>query len=185
MNVYDFDQTIFYSDSSFQFTLYCLRHYPRCVLPALPKSLWPAAEYLAGSEDVKKLKEQIFSFLSRLPDVEQIVEDFWAENSGRIRDWYLRQKRPDDLIISASPAFLLGPIARKLGVTVIATNMDPYTGRIYGRNCHDTEKVRRFREQYPDALVEQFYSDSLSDAPMAELAQQAFLVKRDEIVPWP
>ena len=89
------------------------------------------------------------------------------------------------MIISASPAFLLEPITRELGVALIATPMDSRSGQIRGENCHDEEKVRRFYEKYPDAEIDAFYSDSLSDAPMARLAKTAYLVKRGELLDWP
>ena len=185
MNTYDFDQTIFSPDSSYCFVMYCLRHYPRAALKALPGTVYMGLAYLMKKVSTKALKEKIFSFLPWLPGVDQIVLDFWEENRGGIAAWYLEQKREDDLIISASPEFLLRPIAQELGVRLIATPMDPYTGKIRGENCHDAEKVRRFREEYPGEKTENFYSDSLSDTPMAEIAEHAFLVKKDERIPWP
>lgn len=185
MNIYDFDQTVFYPDSSFCFVLFCLRRYPRCVLPAFPRSIIPAVRYFTKRSDATGMKEKLFSFLRRLPDVDTAVAEFWEKHRDRLQAWYLLQKKEDDLIISASPEFLLKPICRELGVSLIATRMDKHTGRIWGANCHDQEKVRRFRREYPDARPERFYSDSLSDSPMAELAEEAFLVQRDKISPWP
>ena len=60
------------------------------------------------------------------------------------------------------------------------------TGRITGNNCHDSEKISRFLRDYPNGSVDVFYSDSLSDSPMAWFASKAFLVKEGrELVPWP
>ncbi len=185
MNVYDFDKTIFYPDSSFCFVKFCLRHYPRAVLQALPAAAVVGAEKLLQKADTKELKEKIFSFLPWLDDVERIVEEFWREHRKNLSRWYLEQKRPDDLVISASPEFLLGPICDELGVRLICTRMDPYTGRIHGLNCRDEEKVRRFRLEYPEGTIENFYSDSMADAPLAALAEHAFLVKDGKCGPWP
>ena len=115
----------------------------------------------------------------------EMEADFWLENERRLEDWYIRQRRDDDLIISASPEFLLAPICDKLHVRLIATRMDPYTGQIKGRNCHGKEKVRRFLELYPADSVDCFYSDSLCDSPMAALAKKAFLVDDGDLIPWP
>ena len=185
MNAYDFDQTIFMPDSSYCFVMYCLRHYPRAVLHALPGSGISGLRCLLKKADTKELKEKVFAFLPLLDDVERIVSEFWEEHRDHIEDWYLKQKREDDLIISASPEFLLKPICEELGIELIATPMDPYTGLIHGLNCHDVEKVRRFRKCYPDAELENFYSDSLADAPMAALAEHAYLVKKGILQPWP
>ena len=185
MNTYDFDQTIFYPDSSYCFVKYCLKKYPGKVLPVIPGTLKELFVYLRQHNGAKKLKQRMFSFLSRIEDIDSVVESFWNEYRGNIEPWYLAQKQPDDIIISASPEFLLEPICTELGVTLIGTRMDKHTGLIDGENCHDSEKVRRFKEQFPTATADKFYSDSLSDTPMAELAREAFLVKRGVLTPWP
>ena len=185
LNIYDFDKTIFYPDSSATFFRHCLRTIPSAVLPTLPRTAAAALRYRAGKLGAKELKEQIFSFLAKVEDIDALVADFWQKNEWRIGDWYHRQKRDDDLIISASPRFLLSPICEKLGVSLIATEMDPHTGKINGANCRDVEKPKRFRASYPDASVDRFYSDSLSDSPMAELANEAYVVKKHRHFPWP
>ena len=185
MNTYDFDKTIFYPDSSACFYRYCLRRYPAAVLKTAPKSIAMGLRYRFGKINARELKQQLFSFLPVLPDIDAAVADFWSRNEFRLADWYLKQKRSDDLIISASPRFLLAPICDKLGVELIATEMDRHTGIILGENCHDTAKVRRFYERDPEGHTEAFYSDSLSDSPMAEIADRAFLVKKGKLRPWP
>lgn len=185
MNTYDFDQTIFMPDSSYCFVMYCLRHYPRAVLHALPSVSITGLLCLLKKADTKELKEHVFSFLPWLDNVEQIVADFWDAHRDHLADWYLRQKKPDDVILSASPEFLLRPICEELGVDLIATPMNPYTGKIQGLNCHDEEKVRRFYQEYPDGHTENFYSDSLADTPMAKIAEHAFLVTDGAPQPWP
>lgn len=185
MNAYDFDQTIFNPDSSYAFYMHCLKKYPKAVLKSVPKSIVKAIGYKKKKLTAKELKEQLFSFLPEIPDVDREVAVFWQSKKDGIAAWYLRQKREDDIIISASPEFLLGPICSELGVRLICTIMDKNTGKIIGENCHDREKVRRFYAAYPDAHVENFYSDSLSDTPMAEIAERAYIVKKENIRPWP
>ncbi len=187
MNVYDFDRTIFRVDSSEAFCRYCLRLMPRQFLSSPMTKLSAVLRYAAGGKgaDATPMKEQLFSFLSVVPDPEGLVLSFWDEKFSLMQPWYLAQSRQDDLIISASPEFLLRPAAERLGVSLIATPMDPYSGRILGRNCHDEEKLRRFRAEYPDSDIDCFYSDSLSDAPLASIAAHAILVKGDRLLPWP
>jgi hypothetical protein len=129
-----------------------------------------------------KSKEIFYRFLRHVP--EEAPRLFWQEHIRFIRPWYLEQRRPDDLIISASPEFLLSPAAQMLEFALIASRVDQATGSYTGENCHGPEKVRRFREIYGDAPVEGFWSDSRSDAPMAALAEHAHLVKGDIISPW-
>ncbi len=181
MNVYDFDKTIYPADSTAQFYLWCLRRYPAC-----RRTLgWTAWAFFCMGTRLKtktRAKEIFYRFLRHVPA--EAPELFWAERLGRIRPWYLEQRRPDDLVISASPEFLLAPAARDLGFRLLASPVEQATGLYRGENCHGAEKVRRFREACGDAPVEGFWSDSRSDAPMAALAGRAFLVKGEAIEDW-
>ena len=98
---------------------------------------------------------------------------------------FLDQQKPDDMIISASPEFLLKPICEKLGIQhLIASKVDVRTGKFSGENCRGKEKVRRLAAEYGSAYIDQFYSDSHSDLPLAQLADQAFLVKKGSVTKW-
>ena len=186
MNVYDFDKTVFYPDSSACFLKFCLRHYPKAFRNEIGTIVSEFFRYaFTGDAGAEGIKEALFSVLKYLPDVNRTVNDFWDENFCRIQQWYLEKKREDDVIISASPDFLVRPAAEKLGVQLIATPMCAQTGKIAGSNCHDEEKVRRFREIFPDGRIDAFYSDSLSDEPLAKLAEEAYLVKKGRLIPWP
>ncbi|MEE0264705.1 MAG: haloacid dehalogenase-like hydrolase, partial [Acutalibacteraceae bacterium] len=89
-------------------------------------------------------------------------------------------------IISASPEFLLELPCQMLGIKyLMASRVDPKTGKYTGENCHGEEKVRRLYEKYPkDTVIEEFYSDSYSDTPLAKLAKKSFMVKGDDISDW-
>ena len=39
--------------------------------------------------------------------------------------------------------------------------------------------MRRFYETYPDGVIENFYSDSVSDAPLAKISRNAFVVDKN------
>ena len=186
MNVFDFDKTIYRPDSSHAFCMYCFRRFPRIMMQDVIKNYAPLYAFLSGKNtDAAPLKERIFSFLRYIPDIDAVVNDFWEGHRSGFQQWYLDMKRPDDVIISASPEFLLQPAADDLGFHLIATPMDKHTGLILGKNCHDHQKLVRFREEFPDAEVDGFYSDSLTDAPMAEIAKQAFFITENGPTPWP
>ena len=114
----------------------------------------------------------------------QEAERFWDRHLIGIEPWYRAQQSNTDVIISASPDFLIGAACRRLGVRFLASPVDARTGQLLGPNCRGEEKVRRFRSAYGAAEVERFYSDSCSDAPLAALAQEAFLVRRGQVLPW-
>ena len=67
---------------------------------------------------------------------------------------------------------------------LIASRVDPKTCKYIGKNCHGKEKVRRFREKFGDVEIENFYSDSHSDDPMAEIAVHAYMIKGESIEEW-
>lgn len=130
-------------------------------------------------------KEDMYGFLTEIDDVDKALHDFWKLYRGNIKTWYLDMKREDDLIISASPEFLLRPVCDLYGIKhLIASRVDKKTGKYTGINCDGKEKVRRFKEIYKNADINEFYSDSNSDHPLAELSFNALKVKGNTISPW-
>ena len=186
MNAYDFDKTIYDGDSTADFYLFCLKRHKQIIFKCSPSLLGATLRFYAAKKGTKtQFKEVMYRFL-RYCDCKRDVHDFWEKNRKKIKRFYLEQKRPDDVIISASPVFLLRPICSELGIgTLIASNVDPETGIYSGENCHGEEKVRRFREIFGEnAVVDEFYSDSHSDEPMAKTARKAFLVKGESLTEW-
>ena len=183
MNVYDFDNTILRGDSSARFFAWCLRHCPRMWLD-IPAQAANGLLFLTRLRPKQAFKQRMFGFL-QLIDVDAALEGFWRDNLPRVKDWYRAAHRPDDVVISASPAFLIRPACEALGISeVMGSPVDRHTGRFSGPNCHGAEKVRRFREVFPDGVIDNFYSDSHSDDPLAALAKQAWLVKGERIKAW-
>ena len=184
MNVYDFDKTIYKSDSTLDFYLFCLKKMP-FILKRLPKQFYSAVLYKLGKITKTEFKENFYIFLNDLPDIDILINEFWNIHCGKIKNFYLDGKKDDDIIISDSPTFLLEPICKKLNITyLIASKVDKHTGKYTGINCYGSEKVRRFKEIFPDQSIDNFYSDSLSDAPIAKLAKHAFLVSKKHIKNW-
>ena len=182
MNVYDFDNCIFRGDSTARFYLYCLARTPRMIL-RLPKLLWGALFVLKRNK--QRFKQDMFAFLRDLKDPRESVRRFWDKNIRRIKPFYLQKKRGDDVIISASPEFLVRPAMARLGVeSVMASPVDEASGLYRGKNCHGEEKLRRYREAYGQEAIDEFYSDSHSDDPMARAALSAFLVKGNRLEKW-
>lgn len=183
MNVYDFDGTLYRGNSTTDFFLRSLRRRP-ALLRFAPKQLAALCLFLLGRIDKTEAKQRFYCFLSAL-DAEAEVAQFWQTHEKKLFAWYPPLQRADDLVISASPEFLLRPICEKMGITaLLASLVDPKTGQYSGKNCSGKEKVRRFREAYGDAAAEAFYSDSLHDTPMAELAENAYLIRDGKPVPW-
>ena len=183
MNVYDFDGTIYNGDSTVDFFLYVLKRKPS-VLLYLPKQVWGFVLYGARRIDKTKLKEYFLCFLSTV-NTKELIISFWNQNQDKIFDWYLNQQKQDDIIISASPKFLLQPICNRLKIRrLIASEVDPETGIFTGKNCRSQEKVQRLKAEYNVTHIDSLYSDSPSDLPLAKIADKAYLVKRGIVSEW-
>lgn len=183
MNVYDFDKTIYDGDSSIHFYRYILKKYPK-IIRFWPRQIKAALSYKLGKITKTEMKTVFYEYFSAIDDIHHEVHLFWQSHEKKIKEWYLEQKRADDLIISASPEFMLAPICDKLGVALIASDVDPYTGKNLQENCWGPEKVRRMKEHYNIEEMENFYSDSYSDDPLAQYAKKSYLVKGDRLLPW-
>lgn len=184
MNVYDFDKTIYSGDSTTAFFLFSLRRHPS-VLCLLPSIFYGFLKFYVFKKGTKtQFKQRIMYFVKRI-NYKKDIKNFWQKKKSKIKKYYLEQKDESDVIISASPAFVIEPICTELGIkNLICSPVDVNSGKYTGENCHGKEKVRRFREIYPGAEIDNFYSDSYSDTPLAEIAKKAYMVKGDKISPW-
>jgi len=182
INIFDFDNTIYDGDASLGFYFYCLKN-NIALLKYLPYQVWHMGLFVLNMQDRREFKQHFFIFLKSLKDTGKVVDSFWAAKSSKIKVWYTARSHKEDVIISASPEFLLQPIAKKLGVKeLIGTRMDSRTGHISGANCRGEEKVRRLRGMLNDFDVESCYSDSLSDLPILHLAKKPYIVKKNTII---
>ena len=184
MNVYDFDKTIYNGDSTLDFYFYCLKKQPK-ILKVLPIQFYAAFCYKFKKCTKTEFKEKFYCFLPLLKNIDNLLTNFWNDNFFKIKPFYLQQKKFDDIIISASPTFLLSPICEKLEIKhLIASKVDKFSGKYTGLNCYGEEKVKRFKEQFLINEIDNFYSDSLSDTPIANYAKHAFLVSNNSIIDW-
>ena len=135
MNVYDFDGTIYKKDSTVKFYMFCLKK-NIFLIRYLFIQLWCFALYIFSFIDKTKFKQGFFSFLKGIKNVDAYVLEFWKKNEKHINAWYLEQKKETDVIISASPEFLLLPICKILGIEkLIGSKVDKKNGSFLSKNC--------------------------------------------------
>ena len=183
MNVYDFDNTILRGDSTARFFAWCLLRTPRMWLDA-PGQILNGLLFLAKARKKQVFKQRMLRFL-RWIDLQSVLPAFWEKNLSRVKPFYRERHRSDDVVISASPEFLIRPACAALGIErVLGSPVDKHTGRFSGPNCHGVEKVKRFRAAFPGGEIDEFFSDSYSDQPLADLAKRAFLVRGNALLPW-
>lgn len=182
MNIYDFDKTIYNGDSSVDFFKYCLKKNKKIII-LLPKIVIAMLLYILKIYDKEKFKSVFFSFVKYFKNIDQIVLEFWEYKKYKLKNFYLKNAQKDDIIISASPEFLLKPIAVHYKFTLIATNVDENTGELIGKNCYGEEKLKRLNKM-KIKKCNCFYSDSTSDLPLSKIAKKAYIVKKENILEW-
>lgn len=184
MNIYDFDETIYGSDSTMDFIFFSIKKYPSLIRYLPIQGLAFLKYYVLKMTDKTAMKEQFYRIFQGY-DAEALLEEFWDTHQHKIFDWYKNQQEETDIVISASPEFLLKPICQRLGIRcLIASRVDPKTGKYTGLNCHGPEKVVRLKQELGFAHCDKFYSDAYSDQPLADIADQAFLIVDGKVTPW-
>jgi len=185
LNVYDFDNTIYDGETVIDFFFFCMKKTPSMVrfIPAV-MSTW--AKYKLCVVTMAELEDQaekyLRIFLDKIGDLSAAVNAFWDAHQHKIKPFYAETRRKDDVIISGSCDFLLDEICRRIEIThCICSSIDLQTGKLR-RICYREKKPELFRAVYPNAEIENFYSDSWNDLPMMRLAQNAYIVKGDKII---
>ena len=184
MDVYDFDGTLYRGNSSVDFVRFCLSRHPR-IAATLPRT-GVAAIACMGLHviDKTRFKRTLYRFLTRVPDIDREIYQFWASHEHNICGPC--KPHAGDLVISASPEFLLRGVCARRDLELIASLVDPCTGETLSPNCSDEEKIARLRERHPDAEVDRFYSDSHNDDPLARIAAHPYMVNihKSTVTPW-
>ena len=186
MNVYDFDGTIFYSDCSIGFALWCMKRHPKLCFTWLPMMVKHLILYKRGKIPNHLLQRKMFSYLTMVNDFDVQIEKYWDKYEKKISSWYLAQKKSDDLIISASPSCIIGPIAKRLGVDYMATEYDRELG-VFVNNLMYAKEKAKYMIDHGFPVIDNFYSDSLADTPLALCAEKAYLItdKATKVNDWP
>ena len=184
MNIYDFDNTIYNGDTNKDIILYSLRKHPFKVINALLKANKLNKEYKKGLIPFERVKETMLSFLFKIKDTEKFIDGFVDSHIKNIKPWYLSKKDDKDIIISASYELWIVPFCKKLGIKYVIGTKTNNDGTIKGKNCKGREKLIRLAEVIPNAVIINSYSDSESDLPILEVAQNAFVVEGNNLMPY-
>lgn len=181
VNVFDFDYTIYDGDCSIDFFKYCLKKKPS-IIRYLPYQMLHYILFILKLENRTEFKSRFFSYLKSMKVTESLLDNFWSGHKGKIKDWYRAIEKDDDIIISASPEFLLKPILNDLKTSkLIATRVNHISGGIIGKNCYGEEKVRRLNQEFTEIKIVKAFTDSLSDLPLLGIAEQPYLVIGNKI----
>jgi len=184
---FDFDGTLTYHDSFVPFLRFAFGDllFARRIVRLAPASV----AYLCGRITRNDLKARlIHTFLKGVQvawvseRAEAYCDATWeklmrAEGLLSVAD-QLRQEATVT-ICSASPALVLAPFAKRLGVRLIGTELQSrdgvLTGEIAGINCRCEQKVLRLEAQYGplEHYTLRAWGDTLGDEQMLAAAQEA------------
>jgi phosphoserine phosphatase len=185
MNVYDFDNTLYDGESGLHLFLFYLKKRPWLVRYT-PQVLQGVADYKRGKvtfdQAIGRVSGVLQPVLRGVEDYRADAREFWDKHEHRLRPFYRRLRRPDDLIISASPEQLLREACARMGVKhFIGSVINESTGLLEFA-CFRENKVKAFRERYPGQQIDSFYTDSMNDKPLMDIAKQVFMVNKRRIV---
>lgn len=188
---FDVDKTLIEGDSMFLLLKYTTEKYPKAKR-RLPKLFLDLCLYKLGIINTKKAKESMFYTMNYLN--EDDLKDFYNTilksklfDDALIEITRLKEEGYHTLLISASPECYLKYFEEEEFVDgVIGTRFKKsnsfYNNVIEGENCKGEEKVKRInaylkeKEIIVDKNGSLAYSDSLSDKPMFDLAEKAYLI---------
>lgn len=184
MNVYDFDNTIYDGESVLDLFIFYLKKKPE-LLKEAPWIAKAAFKYKSGKmtldEALEKYQDRVEKLSETIEDIESNVGIFWDKHCTKIKSFYFKQRKEDDVIVSACLDILIAEVCKRLGIkNYIASETDIVNHKLVSF-CFRENKVKAFKAKYPDAVIENFYTDSLNDKPMIDLAQNAYLVKGSKI----
>ncbi len=185
MNVYDFDNTIYDGESMFDLFLFYVKKKPS-LIKMLPKVFGVLMRYkrgLVSIDDMINTYAPMISDMSKgLVDMDKDPVEFWDSHMHNIKAFYKEIQKEDDLIITASPDFMIEEVCKRLGIKdFLTTKVNRETGKIE-MMCLKTNKVKAFFENYPDCEIDSFYTDSPeNDKPLMDIAKHAFIVKGKKI----
>lgn len=185
MTVFDFDNTIYDGESGFDIFMFYLKKDPKGIVKFIPKFGEAFIKYKKGSIDANEVIDEygdlLCSYCQKIENIESDVKEFWDENEKKIKSFYTKIQTPDDVIVSACPEFLLSEICRRIGIkNYIGSVIDEKTGEIT-RVCYKQNKIKAYHDIYGDTPIDDFYTDSMSDKPMMDIAANVYLVSGERL----
>ncbi len=186
LTVYDFDGTIYDGDSTFDFIKFLIKK-DKSIILHIPKMGLYLAKYKMKLINKETMKECFFEIFNKFENIDDLINEFWSVNKNKLKDFFIKKdSHKNDIIASASPTFLLEPIAEYYKVkSLFASPVDKKTGKYNGINCHGVEKVRLINNKYKNCTIEEMYSDDANaDGPLLEIANKSYIVNKNKIIPY-
>ena len=180
MKLFDFDNTIYDGESTVDFFMFVLNK-KREITRYIPLMVYSLLMYKANLLSLSKVQEIANKcthvLVKHQNEAMQLVDEFWKNYSYKLKNSFLSKIGSDDVIITASPNVLIQGIQDQLGTSnIICSTINMEKGTL-DFLCMGENKVKAFLKKYPNVIPDEFYTDSMMDAPLMSLAKKCFLVK--------
>ena len=184
IKVFDFDNTIYKGESSIDFALFMMRSNKRVIL-YLPSIFWNLLRYKLCIVDREKLQAAItdaVKFIVRdKEEVLRLADSFWKKHVRKLDKRMLDSISADDVIVTASPSFLISAAGNRLKTkNIIGSVLDLDKKEVAYLNFGEN-KVKKYRELYGTESIGCFYTDSFNDKKMMDISDRVFLVKNGKL----
>lgn len=182
MRAFDFDHTIYCGYSYRDFVFFTATRRPWLWLWIFPAMVVGILKLLRLIRMERVVEWMLFPFL-RFRKIDEYIVRFWDKHEKKVGQWYKDIRREDDVVISATPAFFLEEICRRLGIkTLIATEIDRKRGKVVDPYCYREGKLKRLRMALgDDAELDAYYTDTPKDSTLLEFAKEGYIVKKGKI----
>ena len=181
MNVYGFDSTIYDGEAIIDFLMFCVKK-DISLTKYIPIATRTVTLYKMNKLPIEKVYELIDQMTSKViknrKQANSLVKEFWLYHKHKLNKYFLDKITSDDVIITASPRILISGIANELKTNnIICSELNLETGK-FDFLCFGENKLKAFKERYPNATIDEFYTVSMSDSTLIEISNKAFLVKK-------
>ena len=185
MNVYDFDNTLYDGESGIDMFFLLLKRKPSLIRfgPVIAVGMLQYKRHQLTLDDVlRKYAKVVEVFIDTVHDVMGDSKAFWDKKAHKFHSYYEELQQPGDLVISANPEQSLAEACGRLGIKRWIGTVANMETKTLDFICYGENKAKAFLERYPDDHIDCFYTDSMNDKPLMDLAAHVFLVKKGKIV---
>ncbi len=185
MRVFDFDNTIYDGESIMDIFLYFLKKDTKSIIKFAPKFIKDFIRYkfdkITVQEAMESYGKAFKEYCLKYDNINAEFEMFWDLNQHKVKQIYFDLQDKDDIVVSGCPYCLLKIICDRIGIKhYIGSDIDPVKGEI-NSICYKEHKLEVFRSVYGDAVIDDFYTDSMADKPMMDISKNVFMVDGNKI----
>ena len=184
IKVFDFDNTIYRGESSFDLVVFMIKNNKKILL-YLPSIFINMIKYKMCMVEKAQLLKKINDFMKVIimneNEVNALVKRFWKKKIHKLDRNMLKRIKKDDVIITAGPDFLIHGIKKLINTdNIISSEIDYEKFEVKYFNFGDN-KVKRYKELYGNRRIDCLYTDSYNDKALMDISDKVYIVKKGRL----